>query len=225
MVSPTQSDLHETKRAILNAAERVFAEQGFHAASLRTLTAQANVNLGAVNYHFSTKDELVLAVLRRRIQPLNERRLLLLSRFQKEAGAHPVSPEKILEALFRPLLEAIASRGQGGRHFIRLIAQCLAEPARYLQPLIREEFAEKNRRFHTALAEALPFLSSEEVHWRLHFAQGVFLHTITNAEVLRISSNGRCQIADAESLLQRVISFCSAGLRAAVPQGEGKKWK
>jgi len=219
------ANLHETKRAILNAAERVFAEHGFHGASLRTLTAQANVNLGAVNYHFSSKDDLVLAVLRRRIQPLNERRLVLLTRFQKEAGKQPVSADKILEALFRPLLEVVTSPSQGGRHFVRLIAQCLAEPARYLQPLIREEFAEKNRRFHTALAEALPFLSSEDVHYRLHFAQGAFLHTITNADVLKICSEGRCQIVDTESLLQRAISFCSAGLRAPVPKGEGKKWK
>ncbi len=222
---PSPADLHETKRAILNAAERVFAEQGFHAASLRTLTAQANVNLGAVNYHFSSKDDLVLAVLRRRIQPLNERRLALLSRFEKEAGKEPVSAEKILEALFRPLLEMITSRAQGGRCFVRLIAQTLAEPARYLQPLIREEFAEKNRRFQAALAEALPFLPSEEVHWRLHFAQGAFLHTITNAEVLKISSEGHCQIGDTESLLQRVILFCSAGLRAPLHEGGEKKWK
>ena len=111
-------ELHQTKRAILNAAERVFAEHGFHAASLRTLTAQADVNLGAVNYHFSSKDDLVLAVLRRRIQPLNEERLTLLSRFEREAGDQPVSVEKILEALFRPALEMFTSRAHGGRYFV-----------------------------------------------------------------------------------------------------------
>src|SRR5438128_1453138 len=141
MIAPPERT--DTKRAILDAAERLFATHGFRAASLRNLTAEAEVNLGAVNYHFSTKDELVLAVLRRRIQPINERRISMLARFEKEAGGRPVPLEKILEALFRPALELAMGRS-GGRYFVRLLAQCLAEPDSYLQPLIHEEFAERN---------------------------------------------------------------------------------
>jgi AcrR family transcriptional regulator len=219
------ADCSQTKLAILNAAERLFAAQGFRAASLRTLTTEARVNLGAVNYHFSTKDELVLAVLRRRIQPLNQERIALLTRFEKEAGGRPVALAKILEALFRPALELIAGRTRSGRYFVRLLAQCLAEPDNYLQPLIHEEFAERNRRFHAAFARALPDLSSDEVHWRLHFAQGVFLHTVANAHVLELSSKGRCRLSSVECVLDRVIAFCAAGLEAHPAKTEGKKWK
>lgn len=214
----------ETKRAILDAAERLFASQGFRAASLRTVTSAAHVNLGAVNYHFSTKDELVLAVLRRRIKPLNEKRIALLTEFEKEAAPGPVSVEKILEALFRPALELAAGRGEGGRYFTRLLGQCLAEPGLYLQPLIEEEFAERNRRFHAAIRRALPHLSSDDVHWQLHFAQGVFLHTVANGHVLELSSDGRCRLTKCDLALRRMIEFCAAGLRAHEVT-EGKKWK
>ncbi len=213
---------HDTKRAILDAAERLFAEQGFRAASLRTLTSEANVNLGAVNYHFSTKDELVVAVLRRRIQPLNDQRLALLDRFENESGDNAVAVEKILEALFRPALEMMMSPSKGGRYFVRLLGQCLAEPGRYLQPLIQEEFAEKNRRFHTAMARALPSLSSDEVHWRLHFAHGVFLHTVAHSDVLKLASYGRCQVVNADLVLKKMISFCGGGLEAAISKKEGE---
>ena len=214
----------DTKRAILDAAERLFATQGFRAASLRHLTAEAEVNLGAVNYHFSTKDELVLAVLRRRIQPVNERRIAMLSRFEREASGRPVTIEKILEALFRPALELAMGRS-GGRYFVRLLAQCLAEPDSYLQPLIYEEFAERNRRFHAALVRALPHLSSEEVHWRLHFAQGAFFHTVSNASVLKLSSKGRCQLVSIDSVLGKIIAFCAAGFQARHGKTEGEKCK
>lgn len=218
----TEDNLHQTKRAILDAAERLFAEQGFRAASLRNLTASAGVNLGAVNYHFASKEALILAVLRRRIRPLNETRLALLSAFEKEAGPHPVSVENILRALFQPVIEFALNKERSGRHFVRLIAQSLAEPGVFLQPLVQEEFAERNRRFHAAIARTLPNLSADEVHWRLHFVHGVILHTLANPHLLQFSSNGRCRLGSSESVMARIIKFCAAGLKASPNTGEGK---
>jgi AcrR family transcriptional regulator len=206
--------IHATKLAILNATERLVAAHGFEATSLRAITAAARVNLAAVNYHFSTKDALILAMLNRRMKPLNEARIALLDRFEKEAGRKPVRVEKILEALFRPVLELIASPSKGGRHFVRLLALCLAEPGAYLKPLVQQEFAEKNRRFHAALRRSLPELSAAETHWRLHFAHGAFFHAVAHSQVLELSSAGRCRLTNHETVLQRTINFCAAGLRS-----------
>ena len=49
---------HDTKDKILDAAERLFADQGFAATSLRQITTEANVNLAAVNYHIKSKESL-----------------------------------------------------------------------------------------------------------------------------------------------------------------------
>lgn len=215
---------HQTKTAILNAAERLFAAHGFKTSSLRAITADAQANLGAVNYHFATKDALILAVLRRRMKPMNDERLALLDRFERDAQDVAVPIEKILEALMRPPLELIARGAKSGRYFVRLLAQCLAEPGHYLQPLIQEEFAERNRRFHAAIRRALPYLSSDEVHWRLHFVNGVFLHTVANSHVLELSSRGRCRLQAIEPTLRRMIAFCAAGLTTRGAAGDtGKK--
>lgn len=212
-----------TKGAILDAAERLFATHGFNATSLRAITSEADANLGAVNYHFESKDALILAVLRRRVQPFNEARLALLDRFETEAESKPVAVEKILEALFRPPVELVLRGAKGGQSFVRLLAQALAEPGSLLQPLIQEEFAEKNRRFHAAIRRALPYLSSDEVHWRLHFAHGVFLHTIAHSNVLELSSNGRCRVSSVEGTLRRLIAFCAAGItRREQPESTAK---
>jgi AcrR family transcriptional regulator len=205
--------IHATKLAILNATERLVAAHGFEATSLRAITAAARVNLAAVNYHFSTKDALILAMLNRRMKPLNQARLALLDRFEMEARSEPVAVEKILEALFRPVFELIASPSKGGRHFVRLLALCLAEPGAYLKPLVQEEFAEKNRRFHRALRRSLPHLSAAEAHWRLHFTHGAFFHAVAHSRVLELSSGGRCRLTNHETALRRAINFCAAGLR------------
>jgi AcrR family transcriptional regulator len=213
-VEATTEKLSETKVAVLDAAERLFASHGFKATSLRAITGEAQANLGAVNYHFASKDELILAVLRRRMKPLNAERLALLDRFEADAKGKPLRIEQILEALFRPPTELVARGAKGGRFFLRLMAQCLADPGTYLQPLVEEEFAEKNRRFHAAIRRSLPYLSSDEVHWRLHFAHGVFLHTIANAHVLELSSQRRCRVRDVERTLGKMIDFCAAGFMA-----------
>lgn len=212
----------KTSRAVLDAAERLFASHGLRATSLRAITSAARANLGAVNYHFSTKHDLILAVLRRRIRPLNAARLQLLDDFEQGAGSKPLAVERILEALFRPALALIPQDKRNGCHFVRLLGQCLAEPAAFLRPLVEEEFAEKNRRFHAAMKRALPYLSSDDVHWRLHFALGVLLHTIANTHVLELSSNGRCRIGNVESVLKRMIAFCASGCRARVEKGQTK---
>lgn len=205
--------MHATKLAILKATERLVAAHGFEATSLRAITAAAKVNLAAVNYHFSTKDALILAMLNRRLRPVNEARLALLDQLEGDADGQPVPLEKVLDALFRPVLDAVSQRGKGGRDFLRLLALALAEPGAYLKPLVEKEFSEKTRRFHLALRRALPGLSDCEAHWRLHFAHGVFLHTVAHSEVLVCTSRGRCRLSDSEAVLRRIIDFCAAGLR------------
>src|SRR6476661_10749602 len=80
-----------TKDRILDAAEALFMEHGFEATSLRALTAAAGVNLAAVNYHFGSKEELFQSVLTRRLDPMNQERIDLLEKVEREAGGRPLS--------------------------------------------------------------------------------------------------------------------------------------
>src|ERR1700722_14976319 len=100
-----------TKTAILDAAERLFASYGFEGTSLRTITAEAHANLGAVNYHFTSKSGLILAVLKRMFQPVNQERLRLLGELEMKAKEKPLEIEEILEALFRPPVELVNRGG------------------------------------------------------------------------------------------------------------------
>src|ERR1700675_3517531 len=94
----------DTKTRILDAAELLFMEHGFEATSLRSLTSAAGVNLAAVNYHFGSKEELFEAVLTRRLDPMNQERIELLTRVEREASGRALSCEKILFAMLIPAL-------------------------------------------------------------------------------------------------------------------------
>jgi len=199
----------------MDAAERLFATHGFEATSLRAITGEADVNLGAVNYHFATKDDLIVAVLTRRMGPINDQRLALLDKLEATAGKKPLAVEQILGALFRPVLELLTgSTCAGGRSFLRLFGQVLAEPGDYLVPLIKEEFAEKMDRFHAALSRTLPGLTKQDIYWRLHFATGAFVHTVARSQILELMSDGKCRLADIDDTLAHIVTFCAAGFRA-----------
>src|ERR1700752_5110069 len=87
-----------TKGRILDAAEALFIEHGFEATSLRAITASARVNLAAVNYHFGSKEELFQAVLTRRLDPMNQERVDLLTELEQGAANGALPCDRILAA-------------------------------------------------------------------------------------------------------------------------------
>ena len=58
---------------ILDTAEELFAQNGYYAVSVRQITAAAECNLAAVNYHFGNKKNLYLEVFRSRWVPRAQR--------------------------------------------------------------------------------------------------------------------------------------------------------
>ena len=52
-----------TRRTILGAAAKVFEEQGYRAATIAEILAEANVTKGALYFHFQSKEDLVEGVL------------------------------------------------------------------------------------------------------------------------------------------------------------------
>lgn len=56
-----------TKRAVLDAAERLFAARGFEGTSMRDIADASGVSQPLIQHHFGHKDQLYAAVLRRAI--------------------------------------------------------------------------------------------------------------------------------------------------------------
>jgi AcrR family transcriptional regulator len=59
----TEAQILDTKIKILSAARELFAIKGFDGASVRDIARLAEVNIAAVNYHFSSKEKLFHQVM------------------------------------------------------------------------------------------------------------------------------------------------------------------
>jgi AcrR family transcriptional regulator len=204
----------DTKTRILDAAERLFVEHGFEATSLRSLTSAAGVNLAAVNYHFGSKEELFQAVLTRRLDPMNQERIELLGRIEREAGGRTLSCEKILFAMLIPALKLARDEKRGGKNFLRLLGRAYADPAPFIRHFLSDQYAGMIGRYKEAFLKALPHLSRQELTWRLHFVMGALSYTLAGTDALKLFAEATSTTNNDELLLQRLAPFLVAGLKA-----------
>ena len=134
----------EIRERLLEAARQLFARDGFDAAGVREITARAHANLGAITYHFGSKETLYHAVIERFAQPLADR-LAAISRetdpplerlsravrmFFEHIWSHPEMPRLILRELAsdRPLPPPVAVViRRNVESFTRIIAEGQAD--------------------------------------------------------------------------------------------------
>jgi AcrR family transcriptional regulator len=149
-----------TERRLLLAAERLFAERGIDAVSVRAINAAAGANVAAVHYHFGSKEALLEALIHERSQEVSERRGVLLDRL--EAGG-VVTARGLAEAFAVPVAEMAAS---GGQAWVRFISGMINTRHPALE-IVTHGFFDQARRFR-ALAERLhPDWSQSKALFRL----------------------------------------------------------
>jgi len=201
------------KDRILDAAETLFAQRGFHGVSLRDITSAAGVDVALVSYHFGGKRELFTAVFDRRAEVLNRERLELLNEVRLAARPHMPSVEAIVAAFVTPLLERSARGGPGWKSYFALIAYVNNSPE-FGPVMMTHSFDPLVEKFVEALREALPSAPPREIYWGYQFLTGSL--TLTFAETGRIDtlSKGLCRSADLDSVIQRLPTFMAAGFHA-----------
>jgi AcrR family transcriptional regulator len=198
-----------TRDRLLTAAAALLAERGYEAVSIRAVTQAAGSSVSAAHYHFGSKEALVRETLRSRIEPMNARRLALLTAL--EADGAP-SPEAIVEAFLRPALELSAGGDEAALTYRRLPASLhFAAPER-VQGLYQEIFGEVTERFLAALAGALPGRDHRDLPLALQLGIGAMVHaTGGHAEsILGVEMEG-------EEMLARLARFVTRGILASCP--------
>ena len=199
-----------TKDRILNAAEGLFAQQGFSGTSLREVTSRADVNIAAVNYHFGSKENLINEVFRRRMDEMSGARI---SQLEQAVAEHPGAIEPILRAFVIPALAVSHDRGGGGA-FIRVIARAYAEKNDGLRAFLSARYGHVLRHFAKALATCLPGLSKEQLYWRLDFLSGALTYAMADFGAIK-RPHGVTDEVHQQRAADELIAFAAAGLKAA----------
>jgi len=207
----------QTRTAIMDAAERLYADRGFADVTMRDIVAAAGVNLAAVNYHFGSKDELIAELFVTRSLATNRERLNELKRAEQDGGGRaPI--DAILRALVGPTLRGCLgperARSTAARFMIRAGIEAVAPIRR-----IKNREIDHLKKFAAAMRRALPDSREADIYWGLHFALAMAHQTIRDSERLTRLSEGKCELDDVEAIIARIVAVSVLALTAgAMPE-------
>ena len=198
----------DTKKKILDAAEELFADQGFASTSLRDITTEADVNLAAVNYHFGSKLDLLRAVFARRLGPVNAERLERLDALEDP------DVEDVLRAFVAPLFKRLREPGDGWAKFMQLVGRTHSDTNDEIRACLIEQIRVVAARLIAALQTALPELPPGVFSSRVHFFVGAMAHTLAfcRHDDMPLASS----LPEPDAILDNLVDFSVAGLRAPV---------
>ncbi|AMD56938.1 TetR/AcrR family transcriptional regulator [Agrobacterium radiobacter] len=199
---------------ILDAAELIFADEGFAGSKMRDIANRAGVNQALIRYYFGSKEDLFDEVYRRRGALLSGRRHVLLD----EVLARPTSlrVEDIVLAYLAPQWEMKHS-GPAGAAFVRLQARLHAEPAEHSFRLRREVYDSSVKRFVNEIALLTPDIPKDIISLRMAFLVGTYLFMLNDLGRLNDLTDGQLGVVGKDEMLKHLAAFLTAGLRAPVP--------
>lgn len=198
------------RRRLLDAAERLFAEQGIDCTSARAINAAANLSPAALHYHFGNKEKLIEEVVNRRIGALNELRLVMMN--EARARNQPMDAYRLAELLVLPLAEFALKKGVPGQWYIRFLSRLYNEKADLMVELVETNFAEGVRMYDEMVHAIAPLFDLEEARRRRVIAGETATHGVAHvAEMAAERPETQDQV---EPRIRSLIAFVAGGLIA-----------
>jgi len=174
-------------RAILLAAERLFATEGYPTVSLRRIADEAGVPLALIHYHFGRKEDLYSAVFARGHRSVKARvaALQTLPSCKQRRPSRRSRVRRIVEAFVAPVLNRAADEPQ--TYALLAARELLTRDTPLNRQVLRDHFDPMAHAFIDALHQTFPDATRGEVAWCYQFALGAFVHHMTDHRVQALS--------------------------------------
>ena len=213
-----EPDEQTQKARIIDSAIRLFALKRSDKVTVRELTKDAQVNVGAINYYFGSKDALTETVFLELARRLNAERVVNLDKVLADARdkGKPPMLEAIVNTFLKPYLDT-GSNAEAGQLLAQFILRHRLEPTAMTQRIIRKHFDPMAKRYIEALALSTPAVDPKELMWRYVFMVSTVVLTISDrspSNRLARLSGGFADPNQRQDLKTALLRFIVGGLRA-----------
>jgi AcrR family transcriptional regulator len=201
----------ETRQRILTVACEVFADKGYHDATVEDICTRAKTNIAAINYHFGSKDRLYAQVWRRAFDEAAEA-------YPPEGGLDPdAPPEDRLRGTIHSLIGRAVNPGHIG-HAGKLLLQEIVHPTDVIEHVKHDAIAPLQRRMDALMRELLgPEATNEQLLLCamsvVHQCMTIGIHLFTG----RMPPHAKLDMPSeelVETLTDHIDRFSLAGIRA-----------
>jgi len=213
-----REDAVRTQKNLLAAAAEIFAEKGYHDATIAEICERAKANVAAVNYHFGDKETLYIEAWRHSFSHS-------LKTHPPEGGvSEDARPEERLRGKVEALLRRMAD--DKNKEFL-IVHRELANPTGLLEEVMRKDLRPLRDNMETLIRELLgPRASDMQVRF---CAIGIVSQCISPMLIGRMEKtrpkdkNDFPRIDDIDSYANHVVEFSLAGIRAIREQSKELK--
>jgi len=222
MGHPGASRGETTKRRLLEAAERLFADEGIDADSMRRISQEAGQrNNSALQYHFGGREALIEALVASRMAAINARRHALLELALTQKGGDPVAD--LVAVLLLPFVELLLD-GERGSRYVRVVGQIFAQ-GRAVAVLGPER--PWNDAFYAGLAaleDCLPGVPREVRRARIRLMADQVVHATARAEPALRGTSPRARRAAVRAFADQLVDYVAGALAAPHHAGASRLW-
>ncbi|MDO9003977.1 MAG: TetR/AcrR family transcriptional regulator [Aquabacterium sp.] len=197
------------RERLLDAAEALFADHGFHGAPMREITSKAGTRLANINDHFGSKEALFQEVIARRARLINADRLALLASLPRSRGK-AAELQSLVEAFASPLLER-SLQGAEWRNYLRLLAQ-LTNTRSHVLLLIADEFNPIGEIFIDRIGKILPHLTRRQKLNAYQLMVSSAMAIFADTGRIDVLSGGLEQSSDFSNHYKDMVCFVVGGI-------------
>jgi AcrR family transcriptional regulator len=214
-LSSTKADasgeLHETRERLLEAAEELFARQGYDGTSIRELVTLADCkNISAVNYYFGDKKELYEELFRDRLREMRESRLKAIEEVSDKKNKPTL--EKLLLAYAEDFLKPFKDIHRSQR-FMQLFFRELAEQRLPKDMFLNELAGPTITAMEDAITAICPNINKHDALMSVLSVTGQLVH-IMQVRVLFEGAQGHLIASiDIDDAISHIVKFSAAGIR------------
>jgi len=208
IIAPEQLQRPDRRADIIVSAEKLFAEHGYAAVSVRDIATLAGVPLALVGYYFGKKEELFGTVFEHRKSYIQERIRLMGTVDCSSQNRNAV--EDLVRAWAAPVITLRANDSDG--IFALLVARTAWDPGPEATEIIKRFYDPLALTFIDKMAAVLPDCDRNRIIWGYEYALGALLMYVADRRVERLSL-GKLISGDPVACEELVV-FLGAGFRA-----------
>lgn len=199
----------DTRQRLLTTALHLYAKEGLHAVSLRSISATAgSKNSAAMHYHFKNRAGVIEALVAMIALELGA----IAQRIQQQAPPRPTLRESFRNTL-RPLTELPLNQ-EWGADAIRFMSRAIAESDPEIAAILNPVYQKFWERVDSNLAKLVPDLPNEVRKLRLMFMSVNAFHGVAEVAGLAHTPLGDLSHFDNNQLLDHLVDYLIGGLKA-----------
>jgi len=205
------AEARETHERILDAAQKLFAEKGLDATSVRDITAEAECNVAAVNYHFGGKENLYLESFKAMLAPLRDQRLAMIGELMEREPAPTL--EEFLVTFAEGFLDPLVDESRG-RMFMVFVSREILDPRLPTSVFLEEFIVPLVDRAAAALNRVGPLMAPNDAVMCVFSLIGQLLHAVKAHHLATHVDVPEAIPFDLTGFLEHFVRFSAGGIRA-----------